>query len=125
MCKLLVSFKKAGSKWLPDILTIDENPAFTFTQVIETIKETQDCGFPCARFTDKSHRRAFRDFERYPVKSRISNIVRKIDIIYVWVFSDKKNGQRKNAPLTKFNLTIGYNERGCIFLIVNFCGLVQ
>ena len=81
---------------LPNILTIDKNSSFTFTQVIETIKKTQNGGFPCARFPDKSYRRAFRDFERYSVKSRISNVVGKMDVIYIRMLS-YENGQIKKC----------------------------
>ena len=66
----------------PYVLSVDQNSALAFFQIIETIQKSQDSRFSCTWLAYKCNRRPFRNFERYPIKCRYPVIIRKMDIFW-------------------------------------------
>ena len=66
----------------PNVLSVNQNSALTFPQVIETIQKSQDSGFSCTRLAYKCNRRPFRNFERYSIECRHPVIIREMDIFW-------------------------------------------
>ena len=69
----------------PDVLSVNQNSALAFSQVIKTIQKSQDSGFSCTRLAYKCNRGPFRNFERYSIECRYPVIIREMNIF--WKFN--------------------------------------
>lgn len=65
---------------VPDILAVNQNSAFSFFEIVESVEQTQDRRLPCAGFTHKRDARAFRHFERNAIESGSTIVVREADV---------------------------------------------
>jgi hypothetical protein len=65
-----------------DILSIDEDAALIFLQVVESVKKAKDCRLARSRLADEGYRSSLGDAERDATKCILVAIIRKADVVF-------------------------------------------